>query len=350
MLMDSSNNMGEEKNNAPITTSLDGANTGSANTPQVTNNINVAGMQAPKKSNTLTIVLALIVVVLGVLVALLATGVIGGEKKDKGTGGDNTPETSQQETSKANIYSGEKIEAEAITDETLKNSLKDKTNKILGKDEFDAFTLFGKSVSAYQNMSAGLKAGIVISSFERVAPTDEQWNAITNEQLAKLSSNLRKESENAREAAFISGANGAWRTDYNDLFGDFETPEDSFAMLPMGCPKAVYVEDFDGFLSLAGCGGWSFTSNRAYIYDYQQDNDYAYVYVAGAIVKGSPETGTYTVEKGFDGGERVVSGEGDANNFTLDASNYQDYTHYRLAFEKTESGNYIFKTMVQINE
>ncbi len=349
MLMDNSNNMGEEKNNAPSTTLLDGANSGSANTPQVTNNINVAGMQAPKKSNTLTIVLALIVVVLGVLVALLATGVIGGEKKDNGTGGDNTSETSQQETPKANIYSGDKIEAEAITDETLKNSLKDKTNKILGKDEFDAFLLFGKNVAAYQNISAELKAGIATARLDRTEPTDEQWNAITDEHLAKLSESLSKDTEYARSMIRVAGTNGEWRTEYENLFGEFEVPKDGFTT-PTGCPRSIYVEEIDGFISSVGCGGVYFTNNRAYIYDYQQDNDYAYVYVAGAIAKGSPETGTYTVEKGFDGGERVVSGEGDANNFTLDASNYQDYTHYRLAFEKTESGNYIFKTMVQINE
>lgn len=139
---------------------------------------------------------------------------------------------------------------------------------------------------------------------------------------------------------------------YSQIVDDFYCPSYNYS-----AANDVYYLDPRG-----GCGGTSPYNNYYYKYKYTTQGDKAYVYVAATTVSpdanenaqvGSDDIVYCDVVKYYaDSNNKpevcAAITEAEANAFTVNESNYQDFAQYRFVFHKADDGTYYFEEVEQL--
>lgn len=136
---------------------------------------------------------------------------------------------------------------------------------------------------------------------------------------------------------------------YSQIMNDFYCPSYNYS-----AASNVYYLDPRG-----GCGGTSPYDNYYYKYKYTTSGDDAYVYVAATTV--SPDEDSSANPESYivycdvfkyyaDTKPEVCATitKTEADSFTLDQSNYQDFAQYRFIFHKADDGTYYFEKVEQL--
>lgn len=136
------------------------------------------------------------------------------------------------------------------------------------------------------------------------------------------------------------------RTKYKEVFG---------ADLPVGAPDALYCGRYeynsegDFYFpenNTGGCGGWNNRYRFYYVNQYTLAGDNAYIYISTALVDYYKEPAiVYCDVAAASDGDKVcatLSEEKTKYDFTLDESNYQDYSQYRMIFNRADDGSFYF--------
>ena len=154
------------------------------------------------------------------------------------------------------------------------------------------------------------------------------------------------------------------KTKYYDLFGeDPEILKETRGRIVETCSLYVYSEENNSYIhfSPSGCGSPAAglgSEKFFYVYDYTSLSNNIYVYIAAGSAgidstqnaEGKQQINGYFVRVGLDADSSVYKKftETELQNFQIDASNYQDFTKYRLVFEKNDKGTYSFKRAEKI--
>lgn len=167
-----------------------------------------------------------------------------------------------------------------------------------------------------------------------VASSQEKTNYLANEPLS--SNTLKQLGDNPEKYSYISV--DEFIKDYKTLFG-FENI--STKNVNVKCTSYVYDNKINAFVLVAdGCGtAGPVATQKTYIYDITEDNNNVYVYLAYGVT-GQNEKGEfiaytdYTMNKKYTG---TVT-----KDFTLNESNYKDFSKYKYTFTKNSDGTYTF--------
>lgn len=135
------------------------------------------------------------------------------------------------------------------------------------------------------------------------------------------------------------------------------------------CGYYKYNKQYDFYYSgIPGCGGRTPYSELYYKYRYTEDDNHAYVYTSTAVI--SPTFSTtpegystedapfyvycdvsYLGENGIVENAKVcatLQSYDEKEAFTLNTSNYEQYSNYRFVFDKTNDGNYYFSRVEKL--
>ena len=98
------------------------------------------------------------------------------------------------------------------------------------------------------------------------------------------------------------------------------------------------------------CGGATASSVLAYKNNFTTKDNLAYVYVNYGIID-PVDTTSANIYKDL---EKVSIYQGnvaflEANNFRIDASNYQNFSQYKFTFNKDSNNNYYFTKLEKVN-
>lgn len=123
---------------------------------------------------------------------------------------------------------------------------------------------------------------------------------------------------------------------YQELFGTDANHKDI-----ENCPQYLYDSKSQVYYYSSACGGTGRPNNIGYIYRYTQKGDEAYAYfVLGTMdVSGDIYTDLYMKEQ-----ETPIPTkyEKSLTNYTIDETNYTDFTKYKMTFKQNVDGTYYF--------
>lgn len=126
--------------------------------------------------------------------------------------------------------------------------------------------------------------------------------------------------------------------DYKTLFG-FENI--STKNINVDCETYVYDKKANAFVMVAnGCGTAAPVAiQKTYVYDVTEDNNNVYVYLAYGVT-GQTEKGQYVAYTDYAMNNKYT---GDVTkDFTINESNYKDFSKYKYTFTKNSNGTYTF--------
>lgn len=174
----------------------------------------------------------------------------------------------------------------------------------------------------------------------------EQKEAIVNEQ--GYNSGEAELFKNVTQNAIKSNT---MATKYLDLFGE-TLSKGAVNDQRHYCPAMFYDSTYDIYYNvLMGCGGTGPYTGVYYKNKYTADEEHAYVYVY---------TGTYNAEddkiycdilstEPSESNLPAVCGEAEnSNDFSIDATNYQNFAQYRFVFNKADDGTYYFSKVEKL--
>lgn len=133
---------------------------------------------------------------------------------------------------------------------------------------------------------------------------------------------------------------------YVSLFG--KITDKPSTQLAASCPYFTYIKEIDSYVFRINCGLLKYSFAHFYQYRITQDDNHAYSYFVGAVTE-ADEHGRYTNLYGDLDKENLVDNQGNYLNFELNSKNYESFQHYRLVFDKTNSG-YIYNTLEKVDE
>ena len=118
------------------------------------------------------------------------------------------------------------------------------------------------------------------------------------------------------------------------------------------CPNVPVVTN-EYFYTNSACGDTAFNHIEKYVYKVTVKENYVYVYAAVAynyFNDGLNSNGiTYLNSKIYKNLEKEEY-SGNTDDFELNENNYQEFSKYKITFEKTDEGDYIFKESVRIEK
>lgn len=242
-----------------------------------------------------------------------------------------------------------------ITDTYIIRDLDEKTTTLLGvtanTNPIRIRGYYTEDIDLFKNgdLSEPARLGRVITPLVQRGLTTEEIDAIVlQEQYSEQDAAYYKK----EEPKGIDGKDV--RAKYKDTFGVDPTPglaaEDQCGGYSYNAQNDVY---FKGLIY--GCGGTNPQTRYYYINNHTITGDKAYVYISTAI--SSPEN-TDTGEKVYcdvislEGSEienaKVCATISDSDSFTLDETNYKDYSNYRFVFNKANDGTYYFEKVEKV--
>ncbi len=150
------------------------------------------------------------------------------------------------------------------------------------------------------------------------------------------SSTLKNLGENADTFEHVSVND--FIEDYKTLFG-FENI--STKNVDVDCENYMYDKKANAFVMFAnGCGtGGPVAIQKTYIYDITEDNNNVYVYIAYGVT-GQNEKGQYLAYTDYTMNKKYTGNV--TKDFTIDESNYKDFSKYKYTFTKNSNGTYTF--------
>lgn len=128
------------------------------------------------------------------------------------------------------------------------------------------------------------------------------------------------------------------KQDYTSLFGFDKVSTKTIAYR---CEDYIYDEKINAFVMYAnGCGtAGPIAVPKTYIYDITEDNNNVYVYLAYGV-SGVNEKNQYVAYTDYTMNKKYTSNV--TKDFTINESNYQDFSKYKYTFTKNNDGTYTF--------
>ena len=112
---------------------------------------------------------------------------------------------------------------------------------------------------------------------------------------------------------------------YRSMFGIPLKKEEMYST----CPMMLYNKEKDIYYLSNACGGAGVPTNLKYIYKYTETVEATYVYVAYGVMGANGDVFTdYDMKKQY---------KKEDYNFEITADNYQDFSKYKLVFEKKDN-------------
>ena len=321
---------------------------------------------------------------LGILVTILVLLLIGGALAIGYLWGNNTvkPATTTETNNSTTTTETTTAEEVELTDATLKKDISDKVATLHGRKSDDG-TISLSSFSTgplgpiiYGDLSPEYKLRFVLELLlnNNAQPLNQSERALAESLIASNPSKYVGVSANdpnfsVKNYDYYSNVKSlpieTVKAKYYDLFGEVpEILEETRGRIVETCSLYVYSEENNSYIhfSPSGCGSPVVGSiDLFYVYNYTSLSNYIYVYIAvgsaGADLvqnaEGVHQTDGSSVRIGL-GTESTVykkfADAEEAQNFQIDASNYQDFTKYRLVFEKNDKGTYSFKRAEKIEQ
>lgn len=237
---------------------------------------------------------------------------------------------------------------ETITDTSLINDLEKKTKLLYKTGGYsmptdDANLLF-TSIDTKEPITDSSKLLSIITNY-KVYDENIVKELITDEQISTYFPSLVGSGKDLATDYQISEQ--SLNNIYKDLYNtDIPNPQVELD----GCPNIRYDEQNHKYLIVARCGGVSFDKLLTYNYKYTKDDNNAYVYVSTGYSKEDPATQALTIYSDASATNDYKQ-ETEHSIFTMDNSNYQDFTKYKLTFSyNKETDNYYFTKIEKINE
>lgn len=167
-----------------------------------------------------------------------------------------------------------------------------------------------------------------------VASSQHKTDYVTNQALD--SSTLKALGENADTFEYISA--NEFLEDYKTLFGF-----DNISTKPIDfrCENYVYDNKTNSFILVAnGCGtAGPIAVPKTYIYDITEDNNNVYVYLAYGV-SGVNEKNQYVAYTDYTMNKKYTGNV--TKDFTINESNYKEFSKYKYTFTKNSDGTYTF--------
>lgn len=283
-----------------------------------------------------------IIVIIGITFIMYMSILIG-ERLNKAINPDTNTKNSQEE-SNSNITSNDSENKEIkITDKVKIDYLK-KYVTILEKLSLDTSSVkVSESAGIYYFMNNQIyaldkleKKDITMdnATIAMVASSENERNYVANESLE--SSTLKHLGEDPETFEYVS-VNG-FIEDYKILFG-FENI--STKNINVNCESYVYDKKANAFVMVAnGCGTAAPVAiQKTYVYDVTEDSDNVYVYLAYGVT-GQNEKGEFIAYTDYAMNKRYTGNV--TKDFTIDESNYKDFSKYKYTFTKNSDGTYTF--------
>ncbi len=101
------------------------------------------------------------------------------------------------------------------------------------------------------------------------------------------------------------------------------------------------------------CGGTGYSYTSPYTYKITTKNNFIYAYVAVAynyFNDGLNSNGTTYLDSKIYKNLEKEEYSGNTDDFKINEDNYQEFSKYKITFEKTDEGDYIFKESVRIEK
>ena len=126
--------------------------------------------------------------------------------------------------------------------------------------------------------------------------------------------------------------------DYKTLFG---LDNISTKNVDANCETYAYDNKINAFVLIAdGCGtAGPVAIQKTYIYDITEDTDNVYVYLAYGVT-GQNEKGQYLAYTDYTMNKKYTGTV--TKDFTINESNYKDFSKYKYTFTKNSDGTYTF--------
>ncbi|MBQ3474313.1 hypothetical protein IJH24_02720 [Candidatus Saccharibacteria bacterium] len=309
-----------------------------------------APIEEPKNSKTLAIIFAIIATIcFGAAVAFAALYFT----EPKSSSSPISPDTDSS--------SDTTLEETAITDATILGDLDRKIALLFSTSNTGPTFATGPSITNYDidlfhngDLSQSDKVrSIIMHTLELTPLNEEEITAVISQD------EINSELEQYFRQNLAKGVDGDLVVKkYKEIYGeDFSKGEISTL-----CGNYKYNEQYDFYYSAAfGCGGMTPYERFYYKNRYTTDGNYAYVYTSTAFLAPTPQDDSkYYVycdiaDLGTNGSGVSENAEicatlqsyDEKQNYTLDASNYEQYAEYRFVF-KIADGNYYFEKVEKL--
>ena len=327
----------------------------------------VTPVPQPEKSKSSKGLIALVVILAILALAGTAFGIYGMFFQPQPV---NQPETNQSPTNtestekESTATSNDEVE---ITDLAIIDDLDKKIAILFNTDNTERTFNTGMGIGYYGlqlfregDISESDKVRSVITHTLELKPLDKEKvdAAVSQNGYSGQTEQLFRES--------IKGIDGdSVAQKYKEIFGNTLVKGE----IKEYCGYYKYNKQYDFYYSgIPGCGGKTPYSELYYKYRYTEDDNHAYVYTSTAVI--SPTFGTtpegyntedvpfhvycdvsYLGENGIVENAKVcatLQSYDEKEAFTLNASNYEQYSKYRFVFDKTDDGNYYFNRVEKL--
>ena len=250
----------------------------------------------------------------------------------------------KKNTTSNNAETAKPVEDDSVLSQSLIHELAYKTNRIFAISSsagryVDSVDTTG-DMDDYKKLPDELKATIVIRNAIRDGRT-EMMN-VSDLGDSEIKTILQ---ETGLTTVPVTKVDDDIKADYKNLFGaDFTNQADSSVSLwADGSWSGCAIGSVDGvYVQYAPCGGYNPGHVNIYQYKYEVDGGKVYVYFATQLVDDQGKIYKDLERK------NLLAGEGNMLNHL--STEYEKYNHYRAVFEKNDDGNYIYKTVEEVND
>lgn len=207
----------------------------------------------------------------------------------------------------------------------------------------------------YRNLSSADKMTIIATFYQNIHDptlTAKQVETFSSEscQLLFKQKNCKQTNSNIQPEKYrtIVATKQKLDKEYQTFFGETD-PKLPQQIIDV-CPYFTYIKELSAYVYRVNCGQPNYKINHYYQYQYQTEEDKAYVYFASGSTM-LDNSGNYALLYGDIDAEKVLYTQGNYRNYIIDKDNYANFKHYRLVFKKENknSNNYIYKKFEEVN-
>ncbi|MBR3177452.1 hypothetical protein IKF27_01435 [Candidatus Saccharibacteria bacterium] len=316
---------------------------------------------------------------LGIMLTVLVLLLVGGALAAGYLWGNNTVKPANNTGTNNSTSNSNTDEETELTDATLKKDISNKVATLHGRKSDDgainlsSFTTGPLGPIVYKELSSEDKLRFVLD----LILSNGSYNTISQDERALVESLIAGDPLKYVGLSVNNSANYDYysnikslpietvKTKYYDLFGeDPEILKETRGRIVEACSLYVYSEENNSYIhfSPSGCGSPAAglgSEKFFYVYDYTSLSNNIYVYIAAGSAgvnftqnaSGVQQVDSYFVSVGLDENspiyKKLTDGE-EGYDFQIDESNYQDFSKYRLVFERNDKGTYSFKRAEKI--
>ena len=317
-----------------------------------------------KKGNNkkLILIISLIAASLVVIGAVVLFLVLNNREDDSDDDYYDEPETTEVEDDKKETTEEENKKEEKKDDnkeEQCNRSGKDKSEevqKILGKayllDTIYSYYLFANNKYEYSEISDAAKFYIAIRNVEPPFEKSVRKDACIDYKGQQICNNFEVISFSSVKQAYKDIFGIECNVNESNLLNLSNDSEKRKSSLPnqMGCPSPAKIENDDLYLAYTCGGTYGEGMYGDYVYDYKKNDTTVEVYVAVAYWKyQNNDTSKTTIYKDYEFKNAYKNDISWTDCIKIDKDNYDEFSKFKVIYEKNSSGKYIFKSSERIS-